>query len=316
MDNCYRYEVHETSDEAPFLPSILAAYVLTMEDSSRLSKESLGSLKRLCRTTVVQVNRRGKEGCQKPACTKKTNHDLVYSYKKACADAKNRFGRQGNILFLEDDAVIRKDAKRSEFLEIDGFIRSHPFDVYTLGSIGIVSPFKKAGDHHYRMLIMMLTQSTIWAPSAREKLLRSDPCKISHIDVHFLSRLERLYKFKRPLVLQLFPVTDNSKEWCAYCKGGVAGRVEKWGVRLFSQILRRRINLDTSLLPGWDDMNRITHNAFFFVCGFLLLVLIVVALIVKKICFNPPQSHLTAFVKSTSQLLSATGGRLFLAHRG
>ena len=255
---CYTYQTYTTVE--PMLTSVPRAYILTMANGKRMTSSKLSRLCQLARTTVVQINHRGSKGCTKPECTQKSNFDIVHAYRSACKHARG-VGDDEPILFLEDDAIVRKDAKRSEFDAIDSFLEKRGFDVYTLGSIGIVPPWSNTHPH-YSLLVLWHAQATIWSQATREKLITMDIASIPHIDAHFLTRLPRKFKFERPLVVQTFPDTENSKSWCLHCSDGVIGGVERWGASVWSKWYRDGLGLDTQPFPGWDTLNWLTHMTF------------------------------------------------------
>lgn len=256
---CYTYRTYRSA--SPRLTSVPRAYVLTMAGSRRLEeRERLERLCGLARETVVQVNHRGAPGCTKPACcAQKSNFDLVHAYQAACAHA--RALGDAPVLFLEDDAVVRPDARADEWASVDAFLRRASFDVYTLGSIGVVPPWGRVGDH-YSLLVLWHTQATVWSPSTRRRLLAADVCDLPHVDAHFLSRQPRKFKYKRPLIVQTFPESENSQQWCLRCQDDAFGELEKWGATMWSRWYRAGLGLHGDPIPGWDVLNRMTHMAF------------------------------------------------------
>ena len=272
MSSCYEYRTF--SCDTPRLKSVGRAYILTMANSKRLTDPRLSALCRLCGTTVVQTNHRARSGCRKPECTQKSNFDLVHAYQAACRHAEGEReggGGGGPVLFLEDDAVVRPDATREEFHLVDEFVRTKDFDVYTLGSIGVVPPWGNCGDHYF-MLILWHAQATIWTRETRRKLIGSDISTIPHVDAHFLSSLKLKFKFRRPLILQTFPVSVNSAQWCLRCRDDALGRFETWGAGVWSEWYRKGLKLDQHALPGWDVLNSLTHVSFWAVALLLCLV--------------------------------------------
>lgn len=268
MTSCYEYKTYTCDD--PWLRGVPRAYVLTMGNSKRLADGArLKTLCRMSKTTVVQFNHKDRVDCHKPECTRKSNFDLVHAYQAACRHASDLDG--GPVLFLEDDAVVRDDATRCEFDLVNEFVTAEAFDVYTLGSIGIVPPWGRVGDH-FAMLMVWHTQATIWSQPTRAKLLAADVSTLPHVDAHFLSPLKRKFKFKRPLIVQTFPESENSKSWCLHCRDDALGTVEKWGVGVWTGWYRGVLALDQRPLPGWDVLNLLTHLSF----GLLAMVTCVV----------------------------------------
>lgn len=263
---CYEYETFTT--KTPLLPHVPRAYVLTMAGSRRLGTTAFRRLCRLAVTTVVQTNHRAAATCTKPQCTQKSHFDLVHAYQTACRHAADV---RAPVLFLEDDALVRPDARAEEFASVDAFLATRDCDVYTLGSIGLVPPWGAVDEEHYRLLVLCHTQATIWSPETRARLLASDVADIPHIDAHFLTRQRHKYMFHRPLVLQTFPPTENSTLWCVRCRDDALGHVEKWGAAAWARWYRTGLALDRAPLPGWDTLNALSHRLF--ACLVCLVVL-------------------------------------------
>lgn len=271
MASCYEYETFHC--DAPRLKGVQRAYILTMADSARLTGSRMKVLRGLCRTTVVQFNHKGRSGCQKPACTQKSNFDIVHAYQAACAHAEHVGG--GPVLFMEDDATVRPDVTQEEFDLVNEFVTTQDFDVYTFGSIGVVPPWGNSGDH-YSMLMLWHAQATIWPQATRRKLIDADVSTIPHIDAHFLSSMQRKFKFRRPLIVQTFPDSSNSKLWCLHCQEDTLGRLEKWGAGVWAKWYRDSLKLDERALPGWDVLNLLTHVSF----GAMTLVFCIVSALI------------------------------------
>ena len=193
-----------------------------MQGSDRLRR--VGPLLRLCRTTYVQFNAGFRSGCRprKPAWVHNSASDLVHAYMQACVFATTK-GHVGHVLILEDDAEFMPEAAPFDFSQIDTFLSTtRHWDAYTFGSFGGRMPTTKP---HVRMNsgrrgAVAFTQAVVWSRRARHRLLVTPGHQIPHIDGHFLSMLQYVYAFRRPLVVQRFPVTENSGEWCVMCTPG------------------------------------------------------------------------------------------------
>jgi hypothetical protein len=175
------------------------------------------------------------------------------------------------VLILEDDAQFMPGATDADFALVDEFVATHEFDVYSLGSIGPFRPVGWRSRHRTFVNHWGITQAIIWSPSAREELLRRAAHRLPmHIDLGFLAQLPRCFTLDRPLVVQTFPVTANSANWCFMCTGGLVGRVDRGVARLYHAGLGR-LGLDRSV-HGWRTL---------YVCNSAVLpVLIVMCLAV------------------------------------
>lgn len=205
MPECYNISLYY-EEEVPLLPSIECAVVLTMSNSNRIHKKEFRDVTRLCRKTYVQRNM-GYKQCGKPSYVVSPNTDLIHAYKNVCEEFRNV---RGNVLILEDDAQLMTTARPEDFERVDQFLIIGTYDLYSLGSLGSIRHISR---NHARVH-GGFAQAVVWTSWAREKLLHTDVRK--HIDGHFIT-LQRTITYKRPLVVQLFPPTENQKEWCIFC---------------------------------------------------------------------------------------------------
>ena len=246
--SAYAFE-HLYSEADPLLPSLDATVVLTMEGNERESRMDWPFLSRLARATYVQRNP-GHRKMVKPGvdCT---SRDIIHAYQAAC----RRVQELGHVLILEDDAQpLLRDPR--VYARIDAFLQGGDFDVYSFGSLG---RFRIGCGRHPRYASFMgFAQAIVYTQTTRSRLLAVDVQAIRHIDAHFLSRLARKRSYWRPVIVQLFPRTDNMLEW-GYRQRGSA--CERRLVALFVRILHHVLCLDRRLW-GWHAMYVINYAAF------------------------------------------------------
>lgn len=205
MANCYEITL-ECEESDPLLPSVECAVVLTMTNSKRLTKPTFDGIKKLCRRTYVQRNP-GYNTCPKPDWVQSSYMDLVHAYKNVCEEFRNV---RGNILILEDDAQLMPGTSRLDFDRVDRFLLVGKYDLYTLGSLGWIHHINR---HHARVH-GCCSQAIIWTPWVRERLSLTSIS--THIDNTFINR-QLTITYKTPLVVQLFPETENRSQWCVFC---------------------------------------------------------------------------------------------------
>jgi len=249
--SCYRLEPAVAPSLAdpswrPLLPRVDLAVVLTMHGSERLLRLQQADcpLYRLCAHTVLQINR-GYRACPKPQVTN-TAYDLTHAYAEVARWTRG----MGNVLVLEDDAVLMKDSRDADFALVDEFVALRNFNVYSLGSIGAVRPDAWGSRHRTFIAKWGLTQAIVWSPRAREALLQRAAHRLPmHIDTGFLAMLPLCFTLDRPLVVQTFPVTPNTANWCMFCTGGSFGRLDRW-LSQSGHACMGRLGLDHSV-EGW-----------------------------------------------------------------
>ena len=130
-----------------------------------------------------------------------------------------------NILILEDDFLLDERIRDPVILkEISEFVNTRDFNVYNLGVIGLpIDPWAT----HMRMFATGVAHAVIYSPQGKQRVLdeyKKDPCMTSpwistlfmdfrgH-DLWYNRFLEKQYSYKIPICYQIFPDTENKKEW-------------------------------------------------------------------------------------------------------
>jgi len=151
----------------PLLPRVDLAVVLTMHGSERLLRLQQADcpLHRLCARTLLQINL-GYRACPKPQVTN-IAYDLSHAYAKVARWTRG----MGNVLVLEDDAVLMTDAREADFALVHEFVPTRNFNVYSLASMGPYRPDGWGSRHRLFVQRWGMTQAVIWSPRAREALL-------------------------------------------------------------------------------------------------------------------------------------------------
>ncbi len=229
MNPCYNVKKWSVSD-TPLFESFENSYILTMSTSTRLEQDESKDLSALCKNTFVQMNKGWKQ-CSKPPHITTAAYDLIDAYRNLfihCQDI------HAPILVLEDDAIIMTRSK-NHYESVDSFVKNKDFDVYSLGSFGVVNPFN-VGCHRRFLKTIGFSQAVIWSEKARSKaLILMQNNDLMHIDVHIMSQLRRKYTYRLPMVVQIFPETENQSNWCYLCNNNI---LEKVIVRVWVFILK------------------------------------------------------------------------------
>jgi len=144
--------------------------------------------------------------------------------------------------------VLKKTVKREEFM-------------YYLGCI----PFLQSPSlfhRHSRVLFSCGTHSVIYSKELREKILNTPQENITDWDLYNNFNTKR-YMYSKPICYQLFPDTENSKEWGKnyFCIGSLLSFIFK------------SVHLDETVEPGYHYFYTFSKLQFFFYLILLLLVL-------------------------------------------
>ena len=121
------------------------------------------------------------------------------------------------VLILEDDAQLFDESSYMGLRDVDTFVAKANFDAYNLGSIGDMTPYS---GNHYRISLKGCTQAIIWSRNLLQRLLNFQPSGyINHIDREFLTHVNLVpfLRTKTPLIVQMFPATENRNSWCFIC---------------------------------------------------------------------------------------------------
>ncbi len=253
-NEAYSIKRHATCSD-PYLPSVRRAVILTLttEHGTRrmAMRDKRDPLRKLCRKTYVQYNTPWDVCGTKPVHVRNTATDLVHAYTHLAKHVLDTMKEgEDHVLFLEDDAEILRDDRRL-FGEVDAFLNTEEYDVYSLASFGITTPY--AGSHRKFGPLFGFSQAIVWNRSALCKLLQSKVKE--HIDVHFLGTLKRKFTHSVPLVVQTFEDTPNTKTWCFQCKGS---EVERGAVRSWLYLLQHGLDLRTQP-HGWHILHHMSR---------------------------------------------------------
>jgi len=258
---CYYYKIINETKE-PLLKNVDVVLILTMEGSNRFNEDPF--LLSLAKKTIIQYNK-GYKNCKKPDIIKNSANDIIHAYYSAFEYLKE----YNNVIVLEDDAiVINKDLIVYE--KIDNFIKNENFNIFTFGSIGL---FSKYNNDFYKIFSnYCYSQANIYSKESR-KLLTNNIIKTNfnngQMDGDYISKLNNIYTFKYPLIVQLLPETENMVNWGSYL----------WV--LFSKFIIKLLRLDVDT-NGWYIYYFIFKNYIIILLSLLILFLIILFLLIKK----------------------------------
>jgi len=202
---CYSYKILNTTT-TPIFKNVDVVLILTMEGSNRFKEDPF--LLNLAKKTIIQYNK-GFRKCNKPSTIISSKEDLVHAYYTAFEYLKE----YNNVIILEDDAlVINKNPLIYD--KIDKFINIQDFDIFTFGSSGLFSNYNE--DFFKISYFFGATQSIIYSQKARNKLAKYiilSNFNGGHMDNVYVNRLNKKFTYKYPLIVQLFPNTENKNVW-------------------------------------------------------------------------------------------------------
>jgi hypothetical protein len=207
---CYEYEIiHRT--ETPTL-NVDLAIILAMKGTNRFIRDPF--VLNLSKITIIQWNH-GFKKCKKPDAVNKASKDILHAYMTAWNYSK----KYNNVIIFEDDAqIINKDItvynKINKFISCEKFIKNK--SIFTFGSITSWITcnndfLKKKFDSGFSMI-----QAVVYSKKSREFLLLEAINKgynLGQVDAQLLGLLDNTFSYKYPLIVQIWPDSDNMADW-------------------------------------------------------------------------------------------------------
>lgn len=257
--SCYSFK-ELVFEKGLFDKSIDATYVIHLEGNGRYENvESQLEEYRITKTNYILFNK-GFKKCNKKDIDGPAK-DLIDAFLQIFkhANAKN----YSNILILEDDFIFDKKIKDEENINnINAFLleKIDTDFTYLLGTIPFLQlPYKK---NHYSLYFSLGSHSCVYSKKNRERVLNSKEV-INDWDIYTnLNNFGKRYTYHTPMCYQLFPATDNSKDW------GKHNAIFYYQGKLISHIFWH-LGLDKKVEPGYT---------FFYIFSKLILFIVMAIL--------------------------------------
>ena len=282
QDGCYTFRRFQLPDAGVMEDTLAATFVITMAGSTeRQSAIQAQLFERLHLTrTIYMVENAGFRHCAKPdLCEQQSNHDLLHANIAIFEYAEAAYPGQ-MIAVVEDDMLWTAEAVRTtkHWDHIAQFLRRHvdKMDHYLVGAGLYLCGFLPVlfDPRHIRLLRGSATQLVIHTPRGMSKVCAgyqsADRCKWTnwnHVD--HLFGTHTAYTYFRPLAVQVFLETENSKVW-------------KTGFHRFYHKLCGVDRIET-VERGWDTARTIAIIVSVLVM--LLVAYVAIALVAKCIVF-------------------------------
>jgi hypothetical protein len=209
-NKCYNFNLIKTSynvDKYLFDNIIDATYIIHLENNGRY-ESIMDQIKRfnICRKIYILFNK-GFKKCRKPKHIVSSVEDLTDSYIQIFKHAESF--RYNNILILEDDFMFSPTVKKhiGDIEQFFDYNQGKNF-IYSLGLVPyIMIPYIK----NHNITYGVGTHAIIYTKNSRKQIL-NDKNKIVDINGYIILNLTS-YTYYKPLCYQLFPITENSKNW-------------------------------------------------------------------------------------------------------
>ena len=210
--DCLRLERKKYKNSL-FHNSVDATYIIHLEGNGRI--DSIEEQLKGCQptNTVYIVFNKGYANCKKVLPYEVPARDLVDTFFYIFQDANEK--NYENILILEDDFIFTSDIhKENHSRNINNFLIEKKSEkmMYYLGCLlWLQVPYNS---HTNINLMSSGTHSVVYTYSARLELMKKKFIPVFDWDIYnnCFSGIRR-YVYKQPLCYQLFPETENSKNW-------------------------------------------------------------------------------------------------------
>ena len=272
---CYRFDYIQFGNG--LLDNIIdAVYVILLENSDRTEDvyKQINDYK-LSKNTYIQINK-GYKNCDKKLVKQQSNFDLVdCNYNIWLHANKNNYN---NILILEDDFEFdNRILDKNVLQDLDDFINNNDFDIYSLGSRPILLSLPITNIKHIRLSHQSASQSIIITKNTRstliDKYINDKQFLIKNYgDIDREYNNYRFYSYYKPLCYQIFPETENQKNW--YNGKNI---LDKIMIYININFIVKIFNLHHTSQPGWDYLYILFYM---FNITFYLIILYVIFCIV------------------------------------
>ena len=257
---CYTFKRLEAV-EGLFDPSVDATYVITLEGNGRYEKVE-GELKKYHPTKVLYImSNRGYKRCNKNLKQNLPRYDLTDAFINVFRHA-NQQGYK-NVLILEDDFIFSDRVfDPAVQANVNGFIsaRTDTNFIYLLGCLPQLQlPYDR---YHNIPLFSGGMHAVVYSRLSREMALHDyQTTTIDDWDIYYNWRLNR-YTYYEPLVYQIYPMTENRKNWAC------------WDITLYlADLTFKYYRLDRDPEPGHSIFYARSKAAFYF---YILAAIVVV----------------------------------------
>lgn len=225
-------------------------------------------------STVKLIYNVGFKNCP---ITKSLSDDMASSQLYIFNDAlKNNYQR---ILFLEDDFLVPEQPHQNDIDSITSFINTNSPSLYGLGNFIIPTPTTLLSSHQKPMFdFIPMSHAVIYDKHYMQKAIdyyKNHETKLfQDILPGYLSDIER-YRYYKPLVFQIFPITENQKNG--------------WNEIIPSKILLsivivliKILQLDKNIYPGYSVIYIAPYIIY-------IIIIFIILFIIYKL-FNKTQT--------------------------
>jgi len=245
--NAHFYNFEERNYETSLFENIDATYILHLEGNNRLGHVEEQLTKYIPSKKIFIVYNKGFKKCTKDLSMQCSTYDMIDANLNIIDHSiANNYS---NILILEDDFQFNSSILEDEHKkDIDDWLNKNNNSefLYYLGSLPIIKTFNLS--NHNQLFLSIGTHALIISKNMKEKLLLHKEYA-KDWDIYLNQFFLYKYTYHTPLCYQVFPETENQKNW---------GKTENFfgiGLSIFGQggvQLLRLVELDIKPEPGFS----------------------------------------------------------------
>ena len=252
--SCYTFENRNYTNG---MFNVDATYIIHLENNGRYQNIE-NQLSQIAPSNKVYILRNKGYKCKQNINIHNSAADLVDAYLTVCNDAKLK--NYENVLILEDDFIFDERLKHKVNSQVhkdnvNKFIKTHHNSdyIFILGCIPFLQiPYNSITYKGFSMG----THANIYSKSFIHKIIK-DINKINDWDLYIKTKyLWNNYIYYTPLCYQLFPDTENSRNW------GIHNTVI-YVLSFLMKIILKLLRLDKSIEPGYTIFYVMSKLLFF-----------------------------------------------------
>ena len=267
-EECYRLEQIDYSDG---LFNLDVTYIIHLEGNGRL-EHIKSQLNEYHPTNLVYIlHNKGFKKCNKKIHLNEPKIDLIDAFIYIFKDAKSK--NYQNIIILEDDFTFNEKIKNPKIIQnITEFIyKKTQFDESFIYMLGCLPFLQRQYDDYTNLLLCGIgTHACIYSRKCIENILNLEQKNIDYWDYYTFLNFTK-FMYHEPLCYQLFPETENQKNW-----------YEFYGVKYLFILLLKLCKLDIQPEPGYT----LFYNISKFLYIFFIIFLIFITLFLISIIYN------------------------------
>lgn len=258
---CYYFNEINYEQSGFLDESVDATYIIHLEGNGRIDNIKNQLQKFIPTKKVIILYNKGYK-CKNNPDINNSSKDLIDCYIEIFKHSEKH--NYNNILILEDDFIFSDEILSLDVrIDLNLFLLSKKDSkcIYLLGSLPfILIPYDK---NHYVNILSLGTHSVIYTKKIRDEIISQNQYEIEDWDKEMLTK--KRYTYYKTLCYQLFPETENSKQWLEY------------GHLTFLKFILKKLELDEKVEPGYS------YCLLFSKYSSLIIILVIVVIIVKLI---------------------------------